>query len=930
VYTHIDFPRRVALEYDDKLKEEPEASKVRRLVLLKEAMRKVSGRIGNDLNGQTQAVDLEDKLGVAIKFIRASECGALNEISSCIIRYPYLKVLVENPYAVDDNHTIRLQRVRDHAIDLAREKAIIDLNQTQDDDGQVDQARNASRKKKASRLLYKSAPGKGDSIGAIRHRSGKFLTDPSDMASALRDHWGETFTAKGIDEHHLKTWLDEDAEARSHDGPSHESMKALKVRKRDVRKALKLSNNSAPGPDGIPYGAWRSLGDLAVTAIHDAFSGLSSDNGQELMQRDYPNFNESLLFFLKKKPVDATEDGVEVYDPEGVRPLNVTNADNRLIASAVRLVIEPVLGNLITDDQRGFITGRSMLSNLIDVDEAMITTAMTGGGSVAIFYDFAAAFPSVEHTLLHSFFAHLGWPTWLLNMIITLYLCNFCQITIGGTRVHGFNITRGIRQGCPLSPLLFAVATDLLLRRLHRAFPRATSRAWADDLAMTIPDGMSQLGQLCDLFRDFHRVSGLELNIPKTVIVPLYPFDTGEVRVKLAAEAPDWGGCAVSDKAKYLGFFVGPGRRLHSWTTPLAKFLDRSKFWGKMGLGTFTTLQAYQVFIGSVLLFVAQLDPLPDDFDMYEGKACKSLFTGPTGWMTPGCLKELKSLRFPRELPDIRSVAIAAKARVARFECLNNGGLNILRRAHTLSNLQVNEQCTLSQLQWITSWRDHSFLYHLRDADRQLCSKLKATGERDLKLDNRLGWQGRISKLFQNNPRVKAQLHLRRRLDRWNIQTLPGWRVQRAEKTLDAVANVVNPRVIASFIRLLCNGWITGRRFQGKGPCSLCRRDEDSIEHFAKCSVVMSCFKKFLGLHRPDVGLELDHFLCMNLSCDARIFGEDSEELFRRTCRLRVLGCYALYKLHNSVRHGLVTPDELQDAFGRFVRNGEIGADSIL
>ena len=177
-------------------------------------MRKVSERIGNDLNGQTQADDLEDKLGVAIKFIRASEGGALSEISSCIIRYPYLKDLVENPYTLNGNHTVRLQRVRDHAIDLAREKALADLHRAQEEDFQVDHAINTQRKKKASRLPYKSAPGKGGGIGAIRHRNGSFLTNPADMAATLREHWGATFAATGIDEQRSQAWLDEDGAAR--------------------------------------------------------------------------------------------------------------------------------------------------------------------------------------------------------------------------------------------------------------------------------------------------------------------------------------------------------------------------------------------------------------------------------------------------------------------------------------------------------------------------------------------------------------------------------------------------------------------------------------------------------------------------------------------------------------------------------------------
>ena len=100
----------------------------------------------------------------------------------------------------------------------------------------------------------------------------------------------------------------------------------------------------------------------------------------------------------------------DVYSPDGVRPLNVTNTDNRLIASAVRLAIEPVLANLITLDQKGFIGGRSMLSNILDVEEALGLAAVARCGALAVFYDFAAAFPSIEHALLFAYFSALEWP----------------------------------------------------------------------------------------------------------------------------------------------------------------------------------------------------------------------------------------------------------------------------------------------------------------------------------------------------------------------------------------------------------------------------------------------------------------------------------------------------------------------------------------
>ena len=63
----------------------------------------------------------------------------------------------------------------------------------------------------------------------------------------------------------------------------------------------------------------------------------------------------------------------------------MTNADNRLIASAVRLAIEQPLGRLLTQEQRGFLPGRSMVSNLIDVEEAMYHYALEHDDAVGIF-----------------------------------------------------------------------------------------------------------------------------------------------------------------------------------------------------------------------------------------------------------------------------------------------------------------------------------------------------------------------------------------------------------------------------------------------------------------------------------------------------------------------------------------------------------------
>jgi len=229
-------------------------------------------------------------------------------------------------------------------------------------------------------------------------------------------------------------------------------MPGVKVERSHVEEAVSSSNNSAAGPDGVPYAVWRRLGDSCIDILFAALDWMVTDEGQKELIEDFPSFNISFLHFLPKQAVGMTAEGLEIYSPDSVRPLNVCNTDNRILASATRRAIEPILAKNITILQRGFIGGRDMLDNLFDVEEAMITASAKGVGATAIFFDFAAAFPSVEHEVMFEYFRPLGWPKWLRHMVWNLYTNYSCLIVLGSEIHAGFDITRGIRQGCPLSP----------------------------------------------------------------------------------------------------------------------------------------------------------------------------------------------------------------------------------------------------------------------------------------------------------------------------------------------------------------------------------------------------------------------------------------------------------------------------------------------
>ncbi len=135
--------------------------------------------------------------------------------------------------------------------------------------------------------------------------------------------------------------------------------------------------------------------------------------------------------------------------------------------------------------QRGFLPGRSLLSNALDID---VDVRFASAGRVspgAVFFYFAAAFSSIAHEFMTAVLEHVGIHQEVRHLAAAvLYLGHGCKPAAASEHLQGFAIRAGIRQGCPLFPLLFAMCGDFLLRKLSAALPADVLRAYADDLGL--------------------------------------------------------------------------------------------------------------------------------------------------------------------------------------------------------------------------------------------------------------------------------------------------------------------------------------------------------------------------------------------------------------------------------------------------------------
>ena len=146
------------------------------------------------------------------------------------------------------------------------------------------------------------------------------------------------------------------------------------------------------------------VGTAGVDVLWDAVRALASHERTRLLTEAYADmslavypYNFGLLCCLLKKSPGRLLGGMSYYTADHTLSLSIVSCDNRLVARAMRIRWEGILEAWVSDFQQGFLPGRSMLANVIDIDlNAMLVSLKDENGAVVVL-DFSAAFPSVSH-----------------------------------------------------------------------------------------------------------------------------------------------------------------------------------------------------------------------------------------------------------------------------------------------------------------------------------------------------------------------------------------------------------------------------------------------------------------------------------------------------------------------------------------------------
>lgn len=218
----------------------------------------------------------------------------------------------------------------------------------------------------------------------------------------------------------------------------------------EVNSAIsKLKTNEVPGTDGYTSEFYKVLREPLAPLLKNTFNWV-------LKEGEIPtSWREAYISIIPKEGKDKVECC-------NYRPISVLNQDYRLFTSILARRLETILPDIIHQDQTGFIKQRQTQDNIRRTLHIMQNIIKKQVEAVIIGLDAEKAFDSVRWDFLYTVLGRFGFHETFIKTVQSLYDKPTARIKINGSLSNSFTLERGCRQGCSISPLLFATYLEPL------------------------------------------------------------------------------------------------------------------------------------------------------------------------------------------------------------------------------------------------------------------------------------------------------------------------------------------------------------------------------------------------------------------------------------------------------------------------------------
>jgi hypothetical protein len=285
----------------------------------------------------------------------------------------------------------------------------------------------------------------------------------------------------------------------------------------EVKNAVfQINDNSSPGPDGINSKFYKIHWEQIKNDIWDAMNSILQ-SGKIIKE-----INHTFICLIPKKP-----NAVDMID---FRPISLCNVSYKILANLLCNRMKSLMNELISYNQNAFIPGRVITDNSLLAFEMIRGFNRKKSNNLCLKIDLHKAYDKINRDFIHHMLISMNFPLIFADLIYECITTPTFSVLVEGSPYGFINSSRGIRQGDPLSPYLFAIAMEYLTINLEMEFlkgnlspiyqiePVVTHLIYADDILILTKATVQNATCIKHVFQNLNNITGLELNPKKTTL----------------------------------------------------------------------------------------------------------------------------------------------------------------------------------------------------------------------------------------------------------------------------------------------------------------------------------------------------------------------------------------------------------------------------